>query len=327
MPQKNANASAVASAASERELVFQRLFDAPRELVFEAWTNPKHLPHWWGPNGFTTTIQEMNLRPGGDWRLTMRGPDGREYRSHIVFMEVSKPSRLVYRHESEPGTEPVVSFEVVVDFAQRGLQTEVTMRMTFDSAEKRNEVVEKYHADEGGRQTLAHLADYLPRITEGVLITEGEAVKGLVLERTFQAPRELVFRAWTDPAHLQRWWGPKDFTNPVCEFDARPGGAILIHMGAPNGDVYPMKGEVKEVNAPSRLVFTSIALGEGGRELFENLNEVDFTEQSGTTKVTLRTTVLRATDVAPQFLAGMQQGWGQSLDRLADLCQSEANRS
>ena len=82
----------------DREIVIKRTLDAPRELVFAAWTDLKHLPHWYGPNGFTTTIHEMDLRPGGVWRLTMHGPDGRDYTSKIVFSEVVRPERLVYRH-------------------------------------------------------------------------------------------------------------------------------------------------------------------------------------------------------------------------------------
>ena len=91
-----------ASDSSDREILVTRLFDAPRELVFEAWTNLKHIPHWWGPKGFATAVHEMDVRPGGVWRLTMRGPDGREYKNWIVFVEVAKPERLVYKHEPEP---------------------------------------------------------------------------------------------------------------------------------------------------------------------------------------------------------------------------------
>src|SRR3984957_5256437 len=85
-------------ATSDRELIFTRLFDAPRELVFEAWTDPNPPPHWWGPNGFTTTVHELDLRTGGTWRLTMRGPDGRDYKNRLVFLEVVRPERLVYKH-------------------------------------------------------------------------------------------------------------------------------------------------------------------------------------------------------------------------------------
>jgi uncharacterized protein YndB with AHSA1/START domain len=305
MPVSNASSSTT-TATSDRELVFNRRFDAPPELVFEAWTDPNHLAHWWGPHGFTTTIQALDLKPGGVWRLTMRGPDGRDYNNRIVFLEVVKPERLVYQHEPEPGSEPV-SFQTTVTFAARGSQTELTMRMLFPSAAVRDNVVSKYGAVEGAHQTLGRLAGYLPAM----------AVPELVLTRVFDAPRELVFAAWTERDRLQRWWGPKDFTNPVCEIDPRPGGSMRIHMRAPNGVVYPMTGTFLEIDEPRRLVFVSGALNQNGDEMFRILNTVVFEAQGDKTKLTLRARAIMATPDAPQFLSGMEIGWSLSLDRLA----------
>jgi uncharacterized protein YndB with AHSA1/START domain len=144
----------------DREIVIKRTLDAPRELVFAVWTDPKHLPHWYGPNGFTTTIHEMNVTPGGVWRLTMRGPDGRDYHNTLVFSEVVKPERLVYRHVVEPGTEPA-THQTTVTFVDRGGRTDLTLRMVFDSNEARDDVIKTYHAVEGGKQTVGRLADYL----------------------------------------------------------------------------------------------------------------------------------------------------------------------
>ena len=297
------NASAVVSA--DRELKFTRLFDAPRELVFEAWTNPKHLIRWWGPEGFGTTVHEMDLRPGGTWRLTMRGPDGRDYRNRIVFVEVEKPSRLVYKHDPEPGSEPV-SFQTTVTFAAEGNRTRVTLHMQFPTTEVRKLVVEKYGAVEGAKQTLGRLAAHLPTM----------AVKDLVLARTFDAPRELVFRAWTERDRLQRWWGPRDYTNPECEVDARPGGAIHLLMVGPDGSKYPIAGTFLEIVKPERLVFTTTVLDAKGEALFEQLNVVAFEDEAGKTKLTLRTMVIKTTQTAPDYFDGMDQGWSEALERL-----------
>src|ERR1022692_483990 len=122
---------------SDRELIFTRVFDVPREIVFQAWTDPKHVAQWWGPTGFTTTISEMNVTPGGVWRLAMRGPDGVDYNNRIVFLEVVKPERLVYKHDPEKGTEPA-NVQVTVTFAVQGGKTAVTMRMLFPSAAARD---------------------------------------------------------------------------------------------------------------------------------------------------------------------------------------------
>jgi uncharacterized protein YndB with AHSA1/START domain len=136
---------------------------------------------------------------------------------------------------------------------------------------------------------------------------------------TFDAPRDIVFDVWTDAKHLAQWWGPHHFTNPVCEFEARPGGAIRIDMRAPDGVVYPMKGEVKEIVRPQRLVFTSIPIDEKGEDLFEVLTTVTFAERNGKTTVTVNAHVVRTeAPMAAQMLAGMEAGWTQSLERLEE---------
>ncbi len=163
MPVSDANAT---SDITDRELIFTRVFDAPRELVFKAWTDPRHLVQWWGPNGFTTSVYEMDVRPGGVWRLTMHGPDGVDYKNRMVFLEVVKPERLVYKHEPEEGSEPL-TFEITVTFAKEGAKTKVTMRMLFPSTAEREFVVKKHGAIEGAKQHLGKLAEYLQTMAPG----------------------------------------------------------------------------------------------------------------------------------------------------------------
>ena len=144
----------------DREIVLSRLLDAPREMVFAAWTDPKQVVQWWGPRGFTTTTQEMAVAPGGVWRFVMHGPDGRDYKNKIIFTEVVKPERLVYRHAGEEDTEHI-RFHVTVTFEAQGSKTLLTMRSLFATAQERDEVVTKYGAIEGGKQTLERLAEHL----------------------------------------------------------------------------------------------------------------------------------------------------------------------
>ena len=139
----------------------------------------------------------------------------------------------------------------------------------------------------------------------------------LVLTRVFDAPRDLVFNAWTDPRHIVRWWGPHGFTNPVCEVDARPGGAIRIHMRGPDGTVYPMRGEFREIVPPERLVLTTAVDEPDGSPRFEVLHTVTFAEQDGKTVLTLTARVIKETAAAAPQLGGMQAGWTQSLERLS----------
>jgi len=137
------------------------------------------------------------------------------------------------------------------------------------------------------------------------------------ITRVFDAPRALVFKAWTDAAHLAQWWGPKDFTNPVCEIDARVGGTLRIHMRGPDGSVYPMKGEIREIVPPERLVFTNIAVDASGKHLLEGLTTVVFAEENGKTKMTLSTRAVAVAEMASVYLQGMEMGWTQSIERLS----------
>jgi uncharacterized protein YndB with AHSA1/START domain len=290
-------AAASSATTSDREIAATRVFDAPRELVWRMWTDPRHVIHWWGPNGFTNTIHKMDVRPGGEWHFIMHGPDGRDYMNKIVYHDVIAPSRLQYSHISGP------LFDVDVDFIDLGGEkTEVRMRMLFESAELRNRVVEEYGAVEGLKQTMAKLQATLQR--------------SLVLERTFDAPRELVFRAWTDPAHVERWWGPHGFTNPRCEWDARPGGRIHIDMRGPDGTIYPMPGEFHEVVAPERLVFSSSAV-DGALQV---VTTVTFADAGEKTKMRMEAIVVHVAPEASFALQGMAEGWKQTLEKLdADL--------
>jgi uncharacterized protein YndB with AHSA1/START domain len=141
----------------------------------------------------------------------------------------------------------------------------------------------------------------------------------LTITRAFDAPRTLVFKAWTDPKMLARWWGPHHFTNPVCEVDVRPGGGIRIDMRGPEGTVYPMTGVFHDIVVPERLVFSTTPLDEAGKPMFEVLNTVTFEENAGTTKFTLQARFVKTTAVAAQYLEGMEAGWTQSLERLEEI--------
>ncbi|CAG7646581.1 SRPBCC family protein [Paenibacillus allorhizosphaerae] len=145
----------------DRELIIKRVFQSPREAVYNVWTNPDHLPHWWGPRGFTLSVSEIDVRPGGVWRYVMHGPDGTDYDNKITYREVERPERLVYSHGDGEDDE---QFRVTVTFAEQGQTTELTMRMQFKSAAELEKVVKEYGAIEGAKQTLDRLEEQLARI-------------------------------------------------------------------------------------------------------------------------------------------------------------------
>ena len=144
---------------ADREIVLTRVLDAPRELVFRAWTEPEHLAHWWGPNGFTTTYHQVDVREGGVNRFTMHGPDGTDYPNRIVYREIVRPERIVYDHDDDVDDD-ANQFRVTVTFADEGGRTRATMRMRFRTVAARDFVI-GFGAVELGYQTLDKLAAHL----------------------------------------------------------------------------------------------------------------------------------------------------------------------
>jgi uncharacterized protein YndB with AHSA1/START domain len=144
----------------------------------------------------------------------------------------------------------------------------------------------------------------------------------VVITKVFDAPPPVVFKLWTDAAHLAQWWGPKGFTNPVCEVDARPGGAIRIVMRSPEGVDHGMKGVFEEVVESKRLTFTNIAVDQAGNHLLEGFTTVTFESDGNKTRLTLETSASPIVPAAVEMIKGMEEGWSQSLDRLAALARS-----
>ncbi|HXN71847.1 MAG TPA: SRPBCC domain-containing protein [Candidatus Acidoferrales bacterium] len=303
--------------SKDRELVFTRVFDAPRELVWKAWTEPAHVSQWWGPRGFTTTIHDMDLRPGGIWRQTMHGPDG-TYPSKHVFIEVVKHERISYTLTGGKEGDPVHQLEQTWTFEAQGDKTKLTLRMLFPSAEAMEQIVKTYGVVEGAKETLDRLGEHLPTMSGKNSYVAGDKEREVVITRVFDAPRELVFKAWTDPRIMKEWYGPKMFTNSVCELDVRVGGAWRIVMRGPDGAEYPGRGVYREIVKPERLVFTSDATDKDGNVILAGLATVTFAEEGGKTKLTLRVRATAMVDYAVAYLAGMEAGWSQSLDGLAE---------
>ena len=138
--------------------------------------------------------------------------------------------------------------------------------------------------------------------------------------RFIDAPRERVFKAWIDPKDLALWWGPKGFTNPHCELEARPGGVIRIDMRGPDGVMYLMKGIFHEISEPARIIFTSSAFeDEDGEPQLQVMNTVILIGHMGRTRVSVTANVVKAATSVSDALTGMEESWNQSLDRLADL--------
>jgi uncharacterized protein YndB with AHSA1/START domain len=152
----------VAATTADREIVISRIIGAPRALVFEAFTEVRHLSRWWGPEGFTTTTRAFEFRVDGEWDFVMHAPDGTDYQEWIRWTEIAPPERIALLHGEHRGDPN--AFETVLTFAAEDAGTRIELRAVFRTKEQRDEAVEKYHAIEGGRQTLDNLDAYVSEI-------------------------------------------------------------------------------------------------------------------------------------------------------------------
>ena len=152
------------SATADREIVISRVISAPRELVFEAFTELRHLSRWWGPDGFTTTTRSFEFREGEAWDFVMHAPDGTDYQEWITWTEIVPPERIALLH-GESRDDPN-AFESTLAFAPHGTATRIVMRTVFPTKQLRDQAVEEYHAIEGGQQTLSNLAAYVAEIAQ-----------------------------------------------------------------------------------------------------------------------------------------------------------------
>jgi uncharacterized protein YndB with AHSA1/START domain len=304
-----------------REIVIMREFNAPRELVWEAMTNPKHVANWWGPRGFSTTIETMDFRVGGAWKHVMRGPDGAKYPNKSIFKEIVKPERIVFSHGGGREDGPGASFTATWTFeALAANKTRIMARMVFPSATERDFVVKEFGAIEGGRQTLERLGEFLAKTL----------VQPFVITHTFDAPRELVWKAWTEREHLMKWFGPEGFTMPAAKIDFRPGGIFHYCLCAPDGKEMWGKFVFREIIAPEKIVLVNSFSDEDGgltRHPFspawplEMLTTTTFAGHEGKTVLTIEWVPLDATDDERKAFDGardsMTQGWTGTFRQLA----------
>ncbi|HET6767454.1 MAG TPA: SRPBCC family protein [Chitinophagaceae bacterium] len=242
----------VINETANRELSITRLLNAPQELVWEVWTKPEHIANWWGPVGFTTTTHEMNVKPGGVWRFMMHGPDGRDYPNKIVFIEVVRPERLVYNHTGEDETEDV-RFHVTVNFERQGNKTKLTMRSLFESKEELIRVMKEYGAEEGMKQTVDRLGEYLENKQPAQLIDDV-----IVIERSYNAPIEKVWKAITDKDEMKKWYFD------LSAFKPEPGFEFQFYGVGKQGQKFLHLCKVIEVINQKKLTYSWGYDGYGG---------------------------------------------------------------
>ena len=316
MTEKNKSEATV----TEKEMIIIRVVDAPRELVWNAWVDPQQVAKWWGPKGFSTTIHEMDVKPGGIWRLTMHGPNGTDFPNESYFVEVIKHEKIVFEHTgSKAGKSSDANFRSTWTFEDLGGKTRITLTNAFVTSEALQHVIKTYGAVEGGKQTLGRLAEQVEKASS----------KEFVITRVFDAPWELVFKAWTEPERIAKWFGPKGVTVKSAKMDLRPGGSLHTCMATPDGHEMWGKMVYREILPPEKLVYiNSFSDEKGGLTRhpmsatwpLEMLTTVVLKDMGGKTELTLTWVPINSTaeEIATfeAGMAGMTGGWTGTFDQL-----------
>jgi uncharacterized protein YndB with AHSA1/START domain len=307
------------------ELKITRTFDAPRELVWKACTDPAMFAHWRCPRGFHVTGGDMPSHPGGEWHITAAGKrPGTEQEATIAqhgrVLEFDPPRKLAYtfawtdRSCVGLGPSPYTENTVTMLFEEKGNKTV----MTFTQGPFATEEECQGHTG-GWNSAFDKFAEFVLAEQPNRTPDPNDVPTELHLKRVFHAPQQLVFDAWTNPEMLAQWFGPYNFTNTVHKWETRRGGEIHIVMHSPDGVNYPMAGRFVDIYPPFRFHFTASALDSDGNPIFENWNSVFFEEVEEGTRVTLDVHVTTIHANASFYLKGMADGWSQSLDKLSDL--------
>ena len=305
------------------EIAITRTVHAPRQRVWDMFTQAEHIALWWGPNGFTNTIQSMDVREGGLWRYVMHGPaaadgtPGTDYTNWIRYTTLTPPSHMAYAHG---GDDPEhAEFHAMIDLQDLGDRTQVTLRLLLASAEQQAQLVAA-GAVQGGEQTLARLDAYVSAPPDAECFR---------ISHCFDAPLAAVWQAWSEPVRFAQWWGPGGSTLQVKAMDFRPGG--LLHYAMCWGGVPAMWGKFVygDIVPQQSLEFINGFSNEAGdttrAPFFDDwplqvANTVSFTEEGGQTTVALHGGPICATPAERSRFAenfeSMAQGFGGTFAQL-----------
>ena len=313
---------------SDREIAVTRAFDAPRSLVFEAWSSCEHMTNWWGPRGFDLIECSVDLRPGGKYRFVQRAPDGSIHGFNGVYREITAPERIVLTQVYEP----IPDQEVLVSttLTETDGKTALSQNLLFSSKEARDGMIAS-GMERGEAESFERLDELLAGLLDsaGSGSATGTAANQMVVTREFDAPRDLLWKAWTEPDRLARWWGPPGSAIEVARLDLRPGGVFHYSMKTPNGPLMWGLFAYREVVPTERIVFVnSFSDAAGGLTRnpwiatwpLEILNTLTLTEHGGKTTLTLRGGPINATAEELQAFeagrAGMQGGFAGTFEKL-----------
>ncbi|MCB0370661.1 MAG: SRPBCC domain-containing protein [Bdellovibrionales bacterium] len=304
------------------EITLTRVFDAPVNLVWDAWTELEQVAQWWGPRGFTITTHSKDLRPNGSWKYTMHGPDGTDYPNITTYYEVEKHSRLVYDHGATENTPPL--FRVTVTFTENKNKTTMEMTMACASAEAAIEI-KKHIKNANGNSTWDRLGEYVEKQVSGK--------DKFFINRSFNINFDEMFTLWTDPEHLSQWLPPTGFQMKFIRADIKPNGHSFYCMFDDKGTKMYGKTHYLEIEKPHHILYTQQFCDENEKVSRHPmaptwpetmLTKITLTSESETqTRLTVEweaygQVTAEELDVFIKSKAGMTVGWTGSFDKLED---------
>ena len=309
-----------------KDLVIERIFDAPREQVWRAWTDPELFMRWWGPSTFTSPTCRMDVRPGGRYVWSMRDPDGNDYYSAGTFLEVVPPERLVYTDSfadkdgniippSTYGMSDAFPTELTVTVTLEDLGKQTKMRTTFSGMP---EGPEKEMTAAGFNESLDKLTN---AVTKQVRLAIDREKLQITIVRDFDAPQTLVWRALTEPALLAQWWGQPGSPMSVDKHELRLGGEWRFVERDAAGNEYGFRGIFRAIEPPGRIVQTFEYEPMAGHVILETLT---LTEHDGRTTLTAIEQFDTIEDLEGMYQSGMEDGTEKSYNQLAALLQKVA---
>lgn len=326
----NADTPAAQVGWEDGDLVLTRVFHAPRELVFAAWARPEHFAEWWGPQGATLDVRQLDARTGGAIHYRHRFPDYPDVWVGGVYRDVRAPELLAFStwfSDAEGGRVPRPDYPpemtITVTFAEHPHGTRVTARhagLPGDNGEVQGwtESLDRLATLLAVHHTPNHwstpMFSTLPGTGPQPASTAADNREAFAT-RVFDAPRELVFEAMTNPEHVKRWYGPRDTQLVSCEIDLRPGGRFRFVMGGPENAEFAFSGVYREVERPSRIVNTWCFEPYPDSEALETAT---WEEEDGRTTVRLSIRFGSVEDYAGWAGSGAFGGWAESLDRLGE---------
>ncbi len=302
------------------QIITSRLLHAPRDLVWKVLTSAEHIQHFWGPDGFTNSIRQMDVSEGGRWLFTMHGPDGTDYPNRIIYRKITPPSFMSWDHDGGEDSPDGHKFYGELELFEESKHTRIELRMLESSIAARDAVAQ--YAVAGGQQNLARLAAYVAPLANPLNRFE--------IERSFPVSQKTLFEACSKIEHLREWMSPAAMMVIKAEQDFKVGGKYHYGLATPDG--HEMWGMVhyREITPNSQLIYAQNFSDKSGgvtahpmapdwpKEMLTVMDFVVEGPQQTRLKISWINTQVRDAEVATfaGAHAGMTQGWTGSLDKL-----------